>query len=188
MANLRLFIQNVETTDYKELDLDDIWIHPDVTDEDSFHAVLVNEVALYAIEEDIRFTDVKGLTVDDEDGQELSIDNELGTTEWIREVAQLYVHLLSDSHYCDDEAILAYIDNSGWKWFDFDSDLKSAEDEYSQEFDGDYEDFAKEWMDNMGETLSESHEYYFDYSGYGEFLVEGYSKCSWGSREFLFNE
>lgn len=187
MANLTLFIRNAHSGDYRELDLDDVWMNPDVTDEDSFHAALVHEVALYALDQDISFTDVTGLTIDDEDGQELSIKSD-SSMEWIREVAQLYVFLLSDKHYCDDEAILAYIDNSGWQWFDFDSELQYAEDEYYTEFNGDYEEFARERMDDSCEGLPEHLESHFDYSSYGEELIEGYSQVTWGSREFLFYE
>ena len=187
MANLKLFIQSYRTGDYSELDLDDLWIHPDVIDEDSFHALLVHEIALYALDQEISFSEVQGLTIDDEDGQELSMKSEADMV-WIREVAQLYVFLLSDKHYCDDEAILAYIDNSGWAWVDFDSDLQDAEDKYYTEFSGDYEEFARERMDDSGESLSETHERYFNFEEYGEDLVNDWSRCEWGSREVLFEQ
>lgn len=187
MSNLTLFIQNYISGDYKEIDLEDVWIHPDVIDEDGMHAALVNEVALYALGEGISFTDVRGLTIDDEGGHELSMKSEADMV-WIREVAQLYVFLLSDEHYCDDEAILAYIDNSGWQWVDFDSDLQDAEDKYYTEFNGDYEEFARERMDDSGDSFSETHERYFNFEEYGEDLVNDWSRCEWGSREFLFDQ
>ena len=187
MTTISLFVQD-RNGEHVEIDLDATWAEDDVMDEESFHAALVCRIALWALERNILFTDVSGLTVDADAGQELVITHGDGNTGWILEVVQLYMWLNSDSHYCEDEAILAYIDNVGWDRFDFESDLKTAEDEYRQEFDGDYEDFAKEWMDSMGESLDENLEYYFDYSGYGENLVDGYNKVSWGYREFLFDE
>lgn len=185
---ISLFVQDPDG-EHTEIDLDDVWIHDDVIDEDSMHALLVTKIAVWALENGNTFDQITGLTVDDDDGQELEIHQETSNPHlWIREVVQLYMWLNCDKHYCEDEAILAYVDNQGWKWTDFDSDLQSAEDEYHSQFDGDYEDFAKEYMDGCGESIAEHLEYHFDYSSYGESLVDEFDRCSWGSKEFLFTQ
>lgn len=186
-TTISLFIQDPDGEN-KEIDLDDVWAHADVIDEDSMHALLVNVIAVWALENGNRFDDITPLTVDDDEGQELEIHQETTNPHlWIREVVQLYLHLLSDKHYCEDEAILAYVDNQGWKWTDFDSDLEQAEDEYYSEFDGDYDEYAREYLSNNGEGIPEHMEKYFDYEEYGEALVDDFDRCEWGSREFLFS-
>lgn len=188
MTNLSLFVQDPDGENL-EIDLGDVWIHPDVIDEDSMVGLLVHRIALWAFENGNRFDDITPLTVDDDDGQELEIHKEDTNPHlWIREVAQLYMWLDCDKHWIPDEATLGYVDNQGWKWTDFDSDLQRAEDEYHAEFDGDYEDFAKEWMSEMGESLDDHLERHFEYADYGEELVDGYSRVSWGYKEFLFSE
>jgi hypothetical protein len=186
---ISLFVQDKDQ-EYVEIDLDDVWIQSDVIDEESFHGALVAKIATWALERGNTFDDITGLTVDDDDGQELEIHN--GTEShrhgWILEVVQLYMWLNCDKHYCDDEAILARIDDIGWKWFDFDSDLQTAEDEYYTQFHGDYEDFAKERLEDSGEGLPEWAEPYFDYSEYGENLVDEFDRVSWGSKEYLFSQ
>src|SRR5688572_10772254 len=117
-TTISLFIQDPDGEN-KEIDLDDVWAHADVIDEDSMHAMLVNVIAVWALENGNRFDDITPLTVDDDEGQELEIHQDTSKPHlWIREVVQLYLHLLSDKHYCEDEAILAYVDNQGWKWTD----------------------------------------------------------------------
>lgn len=188
MTNLSLFVQDPDAENL-EIDLGDVWIHPDVIDEDSMVGLLVHKIALWALENGNRFDDIVPLTVDDDDGQELEIHQEDDNPHlWIREVVQLYMWLDCDKHWCPDEAILGYVDNQGWKWTDFDSDLQNAEYEFHQEFDGDYEEYARKWMSETGEGLPDHLEYHFDYSSYGESLVDGYSRVSWGYKEFLFSE
>lgn len=188
MTNLSLFVQDPDAENL-EIDLGDVWIHPDVIDEDSMVGLLVHKIALWALENGNRFDDIVPLTVDDDDGQELEIHQEDDNPHlWIREVVQLYMWLDCDKHWCPDEAILGYVDNQGWKWTDFDSDLQNAEYEFHQEFDGDYEEYARERMSETGEGLPDHLEYHFDYSSYGESLVDGYSRVSWGYKEFLFSE
>jgi hypothetical protein len=184
---ISLFVQDKDG-EHKEIDLDDVWIHSDVIDEDDMHAMLVNVIAVWALENGNTFDDITPMTVDDDDGQELEIHQDSNDPhKWIREVVQLYMWLNCDKHYCPDEAVLGYIDNQGWKWFDFD-DLQDIEDEYHSEFDGDYEDFAKEYMDGCGDALPEWAERYFDYAEYGEALVDDFEQVSWGHKEFLFTQ
>lgn len=185
MASLKLYVDCPEG-EQEEIGLDDIWIHSDVVDEDSMHALLVHHIALWALENGNRLDDITGLTVDDEDGNELVITAESGDHSWIREVVKLYMWLIDDKHRCGDEAILAYVDNTGWKWFDFD-DFQTPEDEYCQEFDGDYAEYARETMSDQGESLDERLERYFDYEEYGQHLVDGYNLVEWNGSQFLFS-
>jgi hypothetical protein len=185
MASLKLYVECL-MGEKQEIDLDDVWIHPDVVDEDSMHALLVHHIALWALSNGNRLNDISGLTVDDEDGNELVIGHDAGSMDWIREVTQLYMWLIDDKHYAPDEAILAYVDNAGWKWFDFD-DFQTPEDEYCQAFDGDYAEYAKETMSNQGESLEEHLERHFDYEEYGQYLIDDYSLVEWGGSQFLFD-
>lgn len=188
MTTLSLFVQDADG-ESKEIDLDDVWLHPDVTDEDSMHALLVTNIAAWALKNGNTLDDITPLTVDDDGGQELEIYQEPSNPHlWIRDVVQLYMWLNCDKHWIPDEALLGYIDNQGWRWTDFESDLQQAENEYHKEFDGDYEEFAREWMSEVGEALLDHLESYFDYSSYGETLVEGYSEVEWGYKKFLFSE
>lgn len=187
MTNLSLFVQDPDGEN-KEIDLGAVWIHGDVIDEDSMVGLLVHEIAVWALENGNRFDDIVPLTVDDDDGQELEIHQEDTNPHlWIREVVQLYMWLDCDKHWCEDEAILARVDDIGWKWFDFDSDLQEAEDMYYSEFSGDYDEFARESMENCGDSIPEWAEKYFDFEEYGEDLVDDYDRVSWGGREFLFS-
>ena len=182
---ISLFVQDKDG-ETKEIDLDDVWIHPDVVDEDSMQDLLVNVIAVWALENGDTFDDITPLTVDDDEGQELEIDQASDQPHlWIREVVQLYMWLNCDKHYMPDEALLAYVDTQGWKWTDFDSDLQSAEDEYHSEFTGDYDEYAREYMSDCGDGIPEWAEPYFDYAEYGEVIVDGYDRCSGGSKEFL---
>lgn len=188
MTTLSLFVHG-KGGESKEIALDDVWLHSDVIDEDSMHALLVTNIAAWALENGNTFDDITPLTMEDEDGQELEIHQEGEYPHlWIREVVQLYMWLNCDEHWAPDGAILGYVDNQGWKWTNFDSDLQQAENKYHQEFNGDYEDYAREWMSEVGEGLLDHLESHFDYSSYGEELVDGYSRVSWGYKEFLFSE
>lgn len=188
MTTLSLFVGN-QYDEHTEISLDNIWVESDVVDEDSMHAALVAAIAVWALESGSTFDQVKPMTVDDDAGQELEIGQSTSNPHgWIREVVQLYMWLLCDKHYCPDEAVLAYIDNMGWGWTDFECDLQNVEDFYYTTFDGDYEEYAKEHMNNCGEDLPYWAESYFDYKSYGENLVDAFSRMSWGSKEFLFTQ
>lgn len=188
MSDLSLYVQCSEDERLK-IDLSDVWMHGDVIDEDTMHSVLVNVIAVWALENGNSFDDIVPLTVDDEYGNELEISQENADKHnWIREVVQLYVWMDSSHHHVPDGALLGYIDNEGWEWFNFDSGLQWAEDEYDSQFDGDYEFFAKEQMERCGESIPSHLEQYFDYSSYGEELIESYSEVEWGGEKYLFSE
>lgn len=185
---MELYISVHETGVYNEggLDLDDLWESMDGSDEESFFEVLVCEVAKFAIEQNVSFGAVVGFTFDDS-GDEMEITQTQDSAAWIHEVAQLVAFIKSNKHYCSDGAIFARVNDLGWNYVDFSSDLQDMEDEYYQEFDGDYADFAREWMENVGEGLQEQHESYFDYEAYGESMVDDYDRCSWADQEYLYS-
>jgi len=53
--------------------------------------------------------------------------------------------------------------------------------------DEDYEEYARDHMSDYGNEIPEELESYFDYAGYGESLVEEYSRVTWGSTVYLFS-
>ena len=91
-TTISLFVQDPDG-EHKEIDLDDVWAHADVIDEDTMHGMLVHVIALWALENGNTLDDITGLTVDDDEGQELEIHTETGDARhnWIREVVQLYM-------------------------------------------------------------------------------------------------
>ena len=79
--------------------------------------------------------------------------------------------------YNDEDATLAYIDNQ-WTW---------NRDHFEETYEGYYEseeDFAEEYLDNMGWEIDLSR--YFDYSKYGEMLWNDYDLDSY-TQEALEN-
>lgn len=167
------------------LDLDDLWDEMDGTDADAFFEVLVCKVALFAIEQNVRFGAVVGFTFD-HDGDEMEIYQAQDDATWIREVAQLVEFIKSNQRGAPDGAIFARVNDLGWHYVDFSSDLKTMGDGYYGEFSGDYEEHAREYMENCGEELLDQHEYYFDYRAYGENLVDEFDRCAWADQEYLF--
>lgn len=186
---MELFWQDAETNEYNDgtgLDLDEVWDEPGVFDADTLKLAVLHHIALWAMEQDISMDRIVGFTFDN-DGDELDIEATAGNWTWLTEVCQLVEFIKGNKHYCPDNAIFARIKDIGWKFFDFDSDLQGAEDEYYQEFDGDYKEFARDQMDNCGESIAEHLEYHFDYESYGESLVEDYDRVEFASEEFLFS-
>ncbi|UVD39742.1 ArdA-like antirestriction protein [Streptomyces phage RosePharie] len=186
---MELFWQDAETNEYNDgtgLDLDDVWDEPSVLDAESLKLAVLHHIALWALEQDISMDTVVGFTFD-HDGDEIEIEAKPGDWTWLDEVCLIVEFIKGNKHYCPDNAIFARIKDIGWKFFDFDTDLQTAEDEYYQEFDGDYKEFARDWMDNVGESIAEHLEYHFDYESYGESLVEDYDRIEFASEEFLFS-
>lgn len=110
-----------------------------------------------------------------------------GDYDWISDAAKLawYVeHELSSWH--EPHALFAKIRGEGWKWTNFD-ELNSWEDEYSQEYDGDAEEFGKNWLYETDGDLPDHLQPYFDYEAYGESLLEGYDQQEWGGMTYLFH-
>lgn len=186
---MELYWKNAETDDYNDgtgLDLSDVWFEPDVIDADTMFLAVIHHIALWAMEGDHSMDDIKGFTLDN-DGDELEIDSDAGNWTWLKNVCQVVEYTEDRKNYLPTNAILASIKNEGWKWFDFDS-LKDLEDTYSQQFYGDYTEFAKEQMSSLDENLPEHLEYYFNYQDYGEHLIESdYEKLDFADEEFLFH-
>lgn len=186
---MELFIKVQSTGEYNDggLDLDDVWDGLDSEDEQSLFEVLVCHVALFAIEQNVQFGQVVGFTFD-HDGDEMEIEERLYDPSWIWEVAQLVAHIKGNRHYAPDGAIFARIKDQGWNYVDFGSELETMEDEYYSQFSGDYDEFAREYMESVGEELLSQHEYYFDYSEYGESLIDDYDRVEWNRQEYLFTQ
>lgn len=183
----KLFVQNYYNGEYTEIDLDSAWMDQDVIDADSLFQVLIVKISIWALENDHLLKDIVGYTLD-EGSDELALPQTPGDLTWLMEVSKLVAWRHTPTkHYMPDGALMARINDIGWKFFDFDSDLQEAEDMYSQEFDGDYAEYAREYMENCGEGLSEWAEPYFNYEEYGEDLVDGYDRVEWDNQEYLFH-
>lgn len=184
---MELYWKNSETHDYNDgggLDLGDVWMEPSVSDADDLFLAVIHHIALWALENGHGMDVIEGFTLD-HDGDELAIHSEAGDWTWLKQVCKVVAYHENDGHV-PTNAVLGSIKDAGWKWFNFDS-VKDLEDTYSQEWGGDYEDFAKEWMSNVGEDLPEHLEYYFNYQDYGENLIESdYAIIEFANEEFLF--
>lgn len=173
------------TWDNEDICLDDLWELDYVTDADDLRTALVIHIAGIAIERSVEFSAVTPDYVEDGDGNELTISED---GDWITEVANFATAVLERDAWQEEGMFFAYVDNSGWRFFDFDR-MSDVVDNFSQEFEGDYEEFARDWMDNMGESLLAQHETHFDYESYGEQIIEdNYQVVEWGSATYLFNE
>lgn len=104
--------------------------------------------------------------------------------DWMTDLAKLAWHVQDED---DEGRHLAYIGDQGWTYFDFDN-MGQVDDEFSQEFDGDYEDFGIQQLENQDITLPDELERYFDFSQYGEDQMESYSVLEWGSVKYLFHQ
>lgn len=167
------------------LNLDDVWAEPHVaTEEDLFQDILFR-IALWAIGVDRTLDEVTGFTLD-HDGGELEIKAE-GSNHWgwLSEVAKLV--FFDQTSHVPTNATLGYIENEGWDSVNFDCLARDIEDNYSQEYEGDYTDFAHQHMSDVGEEIPDHMEKYFDYESYGETLVDGYNRVEFANEEYLFH-
>ncbi|AUG87446.1 hypothetical protein SEA_PERCASTROPHE_79 [Streptomyces phage Percastrophe] len=184
---MELFWKNADTHDYNDgggLDLSDVWAEPTVYDADDLFVAVVHHIALWALEKDYSMDRIVGFTLD-HDGDEVEISGAAGDWTWLKEVCEVVVYDESDGSIpiC---AVLGSIKDTLWSQFNFDS-IEDLRDTYSQEWSGDYQDFAKEQMENSGEDLPEHLEYYFNYQDYGEHLIEcDYTIIEFANEEFLF--
>jgi len=182
---MELWIQGTPG-DSEGIDLDDLWVHAD--DADELFELIVVEVAKFADERGIAFGSVTGLSFDDDDGEELAIGANENDTLWIHEVAKLYSYLQSRGLRAAGGAVLAYIEHVDWRYFDFDTDFRTVESRYYEEFDGDCAKYAAGRMEEGGNYISEDLESYFDFQAYGEALISDYDQCSWGDTTYLFSQ
>ena len=107
-------------------------------------------------------------------------------TQW-EEIAKLAFWLHENEEEYEYGPVLATLSDSLWKYFDFD-DIESVKDEFSQEFDGDHGEYAREWLDSTDQKLPEWAEPYFNYDEYGEDLVQGMSEREWAGTTYLFHQ
>ena len=128
---------------------------------------------------------ITGAAVEDESGEALDICVGSGNP-WIYEVAQLWTYLDGSGRYCPTGAALAYIDNVGWEFFDFD-EFRRMEDDFAEEFDGSYSAHAADYIAEMG-GIPDWLDDYIDYEMLGEGLVSDYARLSWGGKEYLFHQ
>lgn len=158
------------------VDLEWVW------DESALCEALLMRVALRAIKEGIGFDEVIPLSIESESGDELEISHESG---WLDEVAKLiwFVHELPS--WDSGGKYFAAVVNQGWAWFSFD-ELSSVDDDFHSEFDGDYEQFAIDWLENSGDSIPDELERYFDFHDLGVDKVDEYKSADWDGVTYLF--
>ena len=186
-------VTSVSETDFK-LDLSGVMDNDDnVVCADTLYTSLLFRLAKWALERGISYDEIFPLYIHDAQYWDNDLSKRLdagsGDDGWLKEIAQFawFVEQDADS-YIDSDQVFAVVNTLGWKYVDFD-DLKSViEDDYSREFDDDYEDFAREWMSDTGDGLPDHLEHHFDYDSYGRDLVESYEKYEWNDRTFLYNQ
>lgn len=177
--------QNIEGA-YK-VDLSELIELPLCSGEETLQSLIVIKLATWALSLGASVSDVYPMSIFDDNGLELDAgpsDN----PDWIEEVAKFawYVEVGRDN-WIDPDQIFAVVDGVGWKWFDFDDMEQSVTDEYRSEFDGDYEDYAIEWMSDTGESIPDHLESHFDFESYGQELVGELSEYKWNDRTFLYH-
>lgn len=171
----------------EDIDLESLYALSWVLGEDDMAEAIMLAVADLAIENGIAFELVEPDYIEDDNGNELNITSNPGMY-WVREVAKFAWHVLWKSDSKGDWGkYFAYVDNEHWNQFDFDK-MSKIDDEFRMEFDGDYEDYAREWMDEQGEDLPSHLEDHFDYKSYGEYLIDGENAIEWGYETYLFSE
>lgn len=182
-----LGVTSVTEYDFK-IDLTGIIENDDqVTDVNTLYTSLVWRIAKWAAEKGVDYDEVFPLHIHDgqywENGVEkLSVDEKEG---WLKEVATFAWNVEQGPHIDSDQAY-ATINDVGWKWFDFDDFEDSINEDYHGEFDGDYDEFAREYESNYGESIPDRFYNHIDWEAYGRDLIEGYSEREWNNRTFLY--
>lgn len=100
------------------------------------------------------------------------------------EAAQLWWFLDEDSAY--EDVTVAYIENSGWEWVDFD-DVEDFHENLFMEYD-DYADVGKYAVDEgFVESVPDSVYSHIDWDSYGREIAEGYSDTAFNGKSYLFH-
>lgn len=175
-----------------EIDVDEILEEFDISDVESLYSAIVWRVAHHTMKAGCEPEDAWANTFEHE-GHELDPHHYTGSLDVWKEIAQLCMWLHSggwngvEQQEYDYLPIFASIQGQHWKFFSFD-DIEGEKENYSQEFDGDYDEFGREWMSELGEGLPDNLEYYFDYEAYGRDIIEGYTQYEYENVTYLFHE
>lgn len=168
-----------------EIDLDGLIASEHATDADTLHTLIIIEVAMWALNLGCSFDDVYPMCVADDNGKELDA-GPTNNPNWTKEVAQLAWFVEQGPRFVDSDQVFAIVNATDWRYVDFDNLQSFVEDDYCQEFDGDYEDFGRERVSDLCEDVPEHLEQYFDYEKYGRDAVNDYNKYEWNDRTFLY--
>ncbi len=142
---------------------------------------LVVHLSGLAISAGVGFDEIQPDYISGDSSDQLCVKGQLGRS-WVEQVAKLSWHVSHDpDHY------LAYIDNVGWDYFDFDSDLDGlVDDEYMGELTNP-EDFGREFWEDQHGSISEDMDRYFDFEQYGQDTLDNsYTVLEWGYKSFIF--
>lgn len=166
----------------------------DVVDVDTLHSAIVVDVARWALSEGISVSDTYPLYIYDAEIWEgepadKQIDAGPDSETWMREVAELTWFVYHAKTYLDRDQVFAWLNKQHWKYVNFDNLEDDIAENYSQEFNGDHEDFAKEWMSNYcDESIPDHLEEFFDYQAYGERLISEMIEYEWNGTTYLYHQ
>lgn len=162
-------------------------------DDESFKTILIIAIAQQAIEWGVSFDDMIPLEIYDQEVWESTSSESISvdfSRDWIGEISKLTWFVeYGDKFGMDRDQVFAVLNDTHWMYVDFDDLSSAVEDDYHGEYEGDAEEFAREWMSNFDEgDLPEHLQSHFDYESYGEALLEDFSKLRWNDRTFLYNQ
>lgn len=160
-----------------------------VTDSETLFAALLAKVANWVQYSGGQFSDIYCDTFDGdvETGFDLGMAIGPDFFERLREVALLAWYIRNDGKYIEEARIFAVIENKHIQYFDFESIKSEVEDDYHGEIE-DEEDWARQYLEDTGQALSDGLESYFDYQQFGEDMIrDSYSKVSWNYKEYIYS-
>jgi hypothetical protein len=175
-----------------KLDLTGIMDNDDtVVDATTLYTSIVMRLSKWAHEKGADFDDIFPLYIHDgeywDDTCE-KIDAGPDDWGWMKEVAQ-FAWAAEQEPCIDSDQLFGVVNDTGWKWFNFDDIESSLSEDYHGEFVGDYEDFGKEWESNYSDSHIPDHLYnHIDWDSYGRELVESHNEIEWNDRTFLYSQ
>lgn len=163
-----------------DIDLEELYAASWILDEDDLKVAIVASIGgLLADNPDVSGYMLEYIEDSDDNGLTISSDGDL------TEVAQFAWHVLSNTYSSGEWGkYFAYVDNQGWRWFDFDR-MDKIDDNYHSTMEyGDEEEWAKE----HSEDPPMEWQNHIDWESKAEEMLEGYSVTEWGGEKYVFCE
>lgn len=174
---------DIKTYEYSlEIDLDVLYKLDWVLGADDLEEAIMVAVSESLIKHGVGMSEVNFDWIEDSDAGVFSFPAEVE----LGDIAKFVWHLLNESMGYERGKYFAYVDGVGWKWVNFDN-LNTIYEMFHSEYDGDAGEFAREHMENVGETIPGWMESYFDYDSYGEALLEDYDVFEWEGQQYVFS-
>lgn len=150
---------------------------------ETLSSAIMVKVATWAVAWGVRVDDIEpGNLVLDSDEIEIG-----GRGDWKVEIAQLFQYFENElNSYQEPDVYLAYLSGQEWRYVDFDN-IDDWTDDFQEEYPDDLEDWGRDRMADMGESLPDHLDVYFDYEKYAEDQLEGYNEYEWNGVKYLFS-